>query len=802
VTEPLLNKIRPMVGPLFWLSLAFGGGILLASSLVLPPVIWLGLAGISILAQIAIIWTGARRRVREETGLPRWLMAALVTVFFLGAARYQVTIPQVTPDFIAWYNDRPDEALITGTLVEPPDVRDSYVNLKVQVEQYATDLSEPRKVGGVILVRVSPGQAWNYGDRVRLRGLLMTPPEDEEFSYRDYLMRQGIHAYMNDAEATLLPLPRGGQPIMMAIYHFKARAFETIFQMFPDPEASLLAGILLGMDNNLPAPLKQAYKDTGTAHVIAISGFNISIIAGLFAFAFSRWLGPRKGALAAVVAIGFYTILVGAEASVVRAAIMGGIGLLAQQVGRKQIGINTLAIVGGIMALFDPHILWDVGFQLSMGATLGLILYSEPLQAFAERVAHRIFPNRIAQTISALVAEYFLLTLAAQFTTLPIMAWHFGRISLIALLANPFILPAQPTVMVAGGLALALGLIYLPLGQVAAFAVWPFLVYTNRMVELFAMFPHGVIVLGNFAPVLVLLFYAAIFTWSFGGAGIRAWFAARGLTSLLRAPALLASLAVVAVLTVRTAVVAPDGNLHLTFLDAGSADAILIQTPGGRWLLINGGPSPSRLSDGIGRRLPPLDRRLDWLIVASTQEEQLAALPRTLDRFPPEEVLWAGNLDASFSSRQLDSWIDERSIPVTQAEVGQEVELGRGAVMRVMAVSPRGCILLVEWGGFRALLPVGVDFDSLEALDEGEAVGPVTLLLLAESGYGPSNPPAWLANLRPQISVLSVAAGDPNGLPAPAVVDLISEESLLRTDRSGWIEVITDGTQVWVEKER
>ncbi len=106
----------------------------------------------------------------------------------------------------------------------------------------------------------------------------------------------------------------------------------------------MLAGILLGDDNGLPASLQQAYKNTGTAHIIAISGFNIAIIAGLFVALFSRLLGRRKGALVAVLGILLYTVLVGATASVVRAAIMGGLAIFARQVGRRQNGLNTLVL--------------------------------------------------------------------------------------------------------------------------------------------------------------------------------------------------------------------------------------------------------------------------------------------------------------------------------------------------------------------------------------------------------------------------------------------------------------------------
>jgi len=804
--------------PLLWLSLAFLLGMPFArqihlsrviwirlARLVLPPqiplsrIIWLVLAGIALLATL-LLYVLSKRLNFKPFNLPSstLVLASLsLIVFFLGAARYHFSIPIIDAHHIAWYNDRQYDLLVSGVLTEPPDVRDTYTNLRLNVTSVNTG-DESLPVHGLILARILPGQTFHYGDVIRLRGLLKTPPENEEFSYRDYLAREGIHAYMPSAEATLLPF-RGGNPLMAAIYALKERSLAVIYLIFPDPEASLLAGILLGVDTGLPADLQQAFKDTGTAHIIAISGFNITIIAALFVALFSRLLGPRRGALAAVIGIAVYTLLVGADAAVVRAALMVGLALFARQVGRRQDGLNTLTFVAALMAVGNPFVLWDVGFQLSFAATLGLILYARPLQEWITQLLTRVSPPETAQKISTPLAEFFLFTLAAQLTALPIMAYQFGRISLVSLIANPFILPAQPAVMLLSGLALLLGLLYLPLGQLAAWLAWPFVVYTNRAVELFASFPHGVLVLGDFSLLFVILFYAALLSWTFAGSRIKAFLIARQLTL---APLLLSLLALAAFLTWRTAFTAPDGRLHLTFLDVGSADAVLIQTPTGRTVLINGGPSLSRLSDALGRRLSPFDRKLDYLVIASTQENQVAALPSTLERFPPDAVLWAGKVESSYSARQVDEWLAGQSIAVTRAVPGSGLDLGAGSRLEVLSVTPRGAVLLVEWGGFRALLPIGMNFDTLHELKSGQAVGPVTALLLADSGYAPLNPPEWIAALRPYVVILSVEAGDPDGLPNQEALDAVQDITLLRTDRDGWITVSTDGVQMWVEVER
>jgi beta-lactamase superfamily II metal-dependent hydrolase len=159
-------------------------------------------------------------------------------------------------------------------------------------------------------------------------------------------------------------------------------------------------------------------------------------------------------------------------------------------------------------------------------------------------------------------------------------------------------------------------------------------------------------------------------------------------------------------------------------------------------------------------------------------------------------------VQASFSARLLDEYFAAEEIPVIRAETGQKLELGDGAFIEVQAAGPRGSVLLIEYGSFRALLPIGVGEGTFESIEFGNAIGKVDVLLLAESGYAPSNPPDIVENLNPQVVVLSVAAGDPDGLPSQEVIESVGGYSLLRTDRNGWIDISTDGVEMRVNVER
>ena len=786
--------------PLIWTSISFTAGIITAGVFALSENFWLA-AGLFFVVLMILL----RRPFISNIPILKPISSAhyyffiLPAIFFFGAWWFQLRQPNIDAFHIAFYNDRDYELLVTGTLTEPPDLRDTYSNLKLNVEAVDSG-SGDMPAWGTVLVRTSALADYEYGQRVRVRGSLKTPPENEEFSYREYLAQQGIHSYTSSMELTILP-GNGGGFFFRQVYKLKARLLENTYRLYHDPEASLLAGILLGVDTGLSRKLQDAFKNTGTAHIIAISGFNIALIAGIFFSIFKNLLGEKPGAAAAILGIFLYTLLVGADAAVVRAAIMGSLSLLARQLGRRSHGLNALAVVAFVMALFNPLVIWDVGFQLSFFATLGLVLYAEPFSNFTNNLFSRLF-KQDTSVFTRMVNEYFVLTIAAQLTTLPIMAYHFKRISLISFVANPFILPVQPAVMVLGGSAVFASLVSFPLGQIIAWFAWPFAAFTIRIVEFFDRIPHGSIFLGDSSLWLVAGFYILLFAVTFGRDEIRKRFNA--LAAPMRDIALTTTLAFLfacAIMIWHASATTGDGQLHITFLEAGSADAVLIQTPEGRNMLINGGESVSKLSDELGRRLPFFSRKLDWLIIASTQDEQLAALPRVVERYPPENILWSGNVQASFPAQALDKYFSEQKIPLSRAEVGQKLWMGDQAWVEVQAVGARGSVLLVKYKNFQAMLPIGLSEGMLEAFEYGNAIDKVDVLLLADAGYAPSNPPDLIENLNPQLTVLSVAAGDPNGLPSQEVLDALDGYSLLRTDRSGWITIITDGEAMHVETE-
>jgi len=331
-----------MLPPLSWVALFFISGLVLAEYSHTPLS-----ASVTIMAVTAVTWVVLSFIRKSHLWVVRknqfiGLSPALILFSFLtGVLRYQITNSPLSQDNLAYYNDT-GVVTITGEIYGFPDRRDTFQLLTVRIDQ----LSSPNvgfsslPVSGQVIIRTGIEYPWNYGDSIQITGRLDTPSDEEDFSYRDYLARRYIGSSLYYPELVLISR-EGGSPITRWIFILRDRGLATLEKLYPMPESALLSGILLGVDSGIPEDIQNSFRATGTTHIIAISGFNISILAALLSSIFYRICGARKGALATVIALLFYVILTGASPSVIRAAIMGSLGLFASLVGRRQTGLNT-----------------------------------------------------------------------------------------------------------------------------------------------------------------------------------------------------------------------------------------------------------------------------------------------------------------------------------------------------------------------------------------------------------------------------------------------------------------------------
>ncbi|HZY44013.1 MAG TPA: ComEC/Rec2 family competence protein [Anaerolineae bacterium] len=620
--------------PLVTISIGWLTGIWIASMVALPVEAILIAALVPIIGMV--LWW-------HET---RWRMIWLATLFSIfGAIRYQLAIPHFDQNSLTTYNNI-DQVTLEGVIDTEPDVRDTYLNLRVNADQLTLPDGTTRSINGLVLVRPSRPAEYKYGDRIRVTGDLIAPPEFATFSYKDFLARQNIYSMIDRPRVGLIAHDQAS-PILGAILAFKDSARNTIRKILVEPEASLLNGILLGDDAALPQNVQADFRNTGTTHIIAISGYNITILISIISAVTVRLFGRRRSFWVLIIALIVYTIMVGASASVVRASIMGIGTLFAIYLGRQGSALNWLFAAGLIMTLLDPNTLFDVGFQLSFAATLGLIVYARSFANATQRLITRMLSNRIAKMIVEVINDALLVTLAAQVASLPLLMYYFQQFSWVSFLVNPLVLPAQSGVMVFGLIALAAGLIFIPIGSIIAWSAWIFLAWTINVIHLFALIQGQPVALGYVSPIVPVIYYAILIfiTWKVRS---RASLQIKWLTPrrLIFAGGLVVVLIGVALSW------QPDGQLHIVALDV-DGHPILVRTPQGKQILIGGSSSPSGLLSAIGQQLPFWDRDIDLLIVPHASVAELNGLLAVVDRYSIGQVV---SVDVPLNSQAGRNW--------------------------------------------------------------------------------------------------------------------------------------------------
>jgi competence protein ComEC len=359
-----------------------------------------------------------------------------------------------------------------------------------------------------ILINANIYPEYQYGDEINLNCTLETPKNYEDgFDYSMYLAKDGIYYVCASPKIELTNRNRGSK-FYAGIFSVKNKFQRAIAEIIPAPESGLLEGILLGGDNKLPKNIQENFSKTGMTHIVAVSGYNVTIIAEYLMWALiliGLWRG--QAFWAAIVGIFLFILMIGFPSSAVRAGVMGSLLLWAVKNGRLANSQNAIVFSAAVMLLINPMLLrWDVGFQLSFLATLGIV-YLYPF--WEERMVEK---NKIFG-----VAEILGLTISAQIFVLPVIFMNFGRLSIISLLANVLILPVVPLTMLLGFIAVIFKLIFPILSAAFAWLAYLPLKYEVATINFLASLPWSSVQIEKFAwywaAVWYILLMRIIFIW-------------------------------------------------------------------------------------------------------------------------------------------------------------------------------------------------------------------------------------------------------------------------------------------------
>lgn len=398
----------------------------------------------------------------------------------LGSLRLLSTIPEVSSHHIQGYTGQVLE--IRGIIDQEPDERiDKVYNI------LAVSSVDTHAVVGRVLIKLPLYPKYEYGDELKLTCHLQNPEpiEDTTFRYDKYLAKQNIWMVCTSPKHIIKLSSGGGSVVVRIFIDMKQWVRKQVHLLWSEPHASFMAGMLYGEKQGFSPTLMNAFSKTGVTHIIAVSGFNISIIAFvLMNICVYMGLYQRQAFWFAIGGIVVFVVFSGCSASAVRAAIMGIIVLYAKKSGRSSVIGYTLVHTVTLMTLLNPYVvLWDVGFQLSFLATIGLV-YIAPILKHIRAIKY--LGNKYEK-----ITENFIATVSAIIATLPLILFQFGTLSFVAPFVNVLVLWVIPWLMLFGFLSVVASVVYLPVGQMIAYIASIGMHYVVAVVEWFAALPFA-----------------------------------------------------------------------------------------------------------------------------------------------------------------------------------------------------------------------------------------------------------------------------------------------------------------------
>jgi competence protein ComEC len=771
-----------MSSPLVFITIVYISGIVVGRAISLP--IWFPFLLVFLSSGVMVLGIITRRNVR-------FLLLGLF--FLLGLLNFQIrNLPPSKTDISNFPKNK--SVTLIGQVDDEPRVMEDRMFFTLKVETV-----NKHRVTGLVSVMVKAAEI-EYGDKVEIRGEL----EELEslsnpgiLSFADFLKNRGINCQLRSTRSPPGVLSKNcGNPLKGISIALKNRLMVVPQKTLPEPYATLLSSIVFGSRAaSTPDEIKESYKRAGVAHLLVASGMHLGILIGVCLFIVRSTRLPLWLGVLITSAVNFlYALMTGFGPSILRAAIMAEIMLMGLLVEREKEAYTSLSLAAFIILLFNPRYLFDVGFQLSFAATCSLVyvapVINERLKAFV--------PRSLSTVLSVAISPVLV--------SVPITLFHFSQASLIGILTNILLLPWIGTVVVLGFVSTVLGVVFLPLGELVNGANLILLWAAHWIISSLASLHFAQIFLPAPGLPLIIGYYVGL-------AGAVEVIRRGRFPRINRFRVAVVALAVVSILFWNAALSSAGKGLTITVLDVGQGDSILIESPSGKRMLVDGGERamgekvvvPFLRKKGISR--------LDVVVLTHPHEDHVGGLPAVLSKIEVKTVLDPGCVYESESYRRFLDLIERNKIKYHLARAGQEINLGKAVKGFILHpslpfleenVNNWSIVFRLQYGKFSMLFTGDNEMEGEERIMEIFLPSRLasTILKVGHHGSATSTSSPFLEAVDPEAAVISCGKRNKFRHPHKVTLDKLKRVRLYRTDQNGAVTITSDGKKFTIVPQK
>jgi len=782
--------------------LLFAAGILLSEWVSLPLIWLLSFSIVLVLLSVILFWLKKQQFVAViSLHCSVVLLGLLLQTFQHMDFKSRELEPSIADESVT----------LSGTIDSEPIRRERRISCVVRADSIFRARSieqDSRRV--LVMFRLDKGETFpeemEYGRKIKLQGSLEPFPFQRnpgEFDYGKYLALNDIQGVISVKGLCEVRVDEHKDDNSLKVWTYSAqRSLYHIIDSLHSPQhAGFLKGIIFGYCADIPTDVKQSFLDTGTIHILAVSGSNVAFVAFIFFSLFGFFRLPRRAVGgAAIGGLIVYMLLTGSSPSVVRATIMAIVILCGTMFEHNADIYNSISVAAMILLLWNTNTLFDVGFQLSFSAVISIVYFYPRLELLIKKIPERFEEMKAVD----MILKLFAVSLAAQLGTIPFTAYYFNRVSFISLIANIPVVPISGLNTFIGSAELMFYFLSPWIAKLYAaandFLVWFLLGFVKQAANVpFAyleFFHSNVIVVAGYYAVVLALFNMTL-------PRIRVWIIILFLA--------IGDYALFGNLWSRM-----HARLTITVIDVGQGDAILMEFPGGKHLLIDSGPISQRFNSGEKIVVPLLKRmgisKIDYFVITHPHSDHIGGAQSVIKSLRVDS-LFMGSLDSTNREvRNLLECAQTRNVGLKEICAGNQIFIDPN--VRIYALYPTqgmsaeknlnnsSVVLKIMYGNASILTTgdAGVEVEHKLILRFQDLLSS-DVLKVGHHGSISSTSEEFLNIVHPQKALISVGNHNKFRNPSSFTVRRLMARAveIERTDKSGAIILENDGNQ-WVQR--
>lgn len=752
--------------PVFFFALAFASGILLADSERLPLSWSLGAS----LIVSAFLLVNAWRSFRAGAYLPYFLF------FVLGIFLTSVAGESLEAGPLYRLAQAGKGATVIGVVVKEPVANQFGDSFELLVEEIETEgrsfhTSEEARV----TCRSSDGRV-AAGNRIAVRGFL-SPPGGKDPGWRTYYFHQGVAAEVSTSSDRMKILEGKANSLYWFSGRVRANLKRSVNSTLGPSSAGLLIGVILGDTGGVDDATQQDFRATGLTHALAVSGLNIMFLIGaLWPFLRLARASPMVQIVSLSVSVWMYALLAQGSPSVMRASVMAQFLLVAWWSGRRRDATAAISAAALLLLFMHPFLIFDIGFQLSFAATYALVWFSPII---AEKFSG--LPRFLSSAVSA--------CLAAQLGVLPLLAYYFGQLSVLALPANLVVIPASDPALIFGIVGGLLDYISPSLASIAIRLAGFFIDVMKVSAAFFASLPASSIAVQSPGLLEIVVIYAFLFVGVFLFARWKGRFNLSHLAVLLLLPT-------IAAVSWQGASAKPPKAVEVCFLNVGQGDAVLIRDAEGTTALIDAGPDERVIAASLAAKGV---NKVDLLFVSHQHADHVGGLPAVFRSSKVGRLVMPAVVTKPGLKRLADT-ARSRGTKIENAKSGREYRVGM-LIFKVVGVGEPGegennasTIVRFNHGDLSVMLPGDAEVEEESSIAKNAGLRS-SILKVPHHGGASSADPNFLRAVAPRVAVISVGQGNSYGMPTRTALSRLKAlgARIFRTDQDGDVTIASDG---------